>query len=267
MSKNEVKKADKNEIIDFDPAIFEEDAKENRNMGADDFLIPRLQVLQGLSPQVEKKRGAYIEGAEVGMMIDSVTNQLWDGDEGLICIPVFYARKYLEWLPERGGFVADHGLDQQIINSAVFDEKEKKDLLPNGNILAETCEHYIMIYNPTIGTATPIVATMAGSQVRVAKRWNSVMNQLMLPKPSNPEQVFNPAPFYCSYQLTTTIREKDKNIWFVFDFKRREEQDTILLKNGKDIYMAARDWKKQIEEGQVQAAPPAEDNQANEGAY
>ena len=43
----------------------------------DDITIPRVDVLQALSPQRKKTNAEYIEGAEEGMLFNTVTKQLY----------------------------------------------------------------------------------------------------------------------------------------------------------------------------------------------
>ena len=78
--------------------MFEADAdKGSQNMTQDDLALPFLKVLGQLSPEVNKRDGKYVEGAEPGMILNSVTNEVFDGTKGVQVLPVFYERKYVEW--------------------------------------------------------------------------------------------------------------------------------------------------------------------------
>ena len=44
-----------------------------------------------------------LKGAEPGMIINSVTNELYDGSKGINVLPVFYERKYIEWQDRGAG--------------------------------------------------------------------------------------------------------------------------------------------------------------------
>ena len=69
-----------------------------------DMAIPFLRILAQLSPQVNKRDGAYVEGAEAGMMFNTVANKVYDGEQGVTVIPCYYNRRYVEWAPrEKGG--------------------------------------------------------------------------------------------------------------------------------------------------------------------
>ena len=73
------------------------------NVTQDDLVIPRLKLVQALSPQVQKHDGSFIEGISVGDIFNTVSNEFWSGEEGITIIPVTYKRVFLEWGPERGG--------------------------------------------------------------------------------------------------------------------------------------------------------------------
>ena len=68
--------------------LFEADAgKGLGELGQDDLALPFLKILGQLSPEVNKRDGKYVEGAEPGMIYNSVTSELSDGTKGLNIIP------------------------------------------------------------------------------------------------------------------------------------------------------------------------------------
>ena len=74
--------------------LFEADAdKGSQNMTQEDLALPFLKVLGQLSPEVNKSDGKYVEGAEPGMILNTVTNEVFDGTKGIDVLPVFYERK------------------------------------------------------------------------------------------------------------------------------------------------------------------------------
>jgi hypothetical protein len=71
------------------------------NVTASDLIIPRLAILQDLSPQVKKTKPEYIEGAQVGDICDVGTSELFEPP--LIFLPVHYVKQWLEWAPRASG--------------------------------------------------------------------------------------------------------------------------------------------------------------------
>ena len=79
-------------------SMFEEDANTGLdNMGTEDMALPFLRILAQLSPEVNKRDAKYIEGAEAGMILNTVTKQVYDGEEGINIVPCYYKREYIEW--------------------------------------------------------------------------------------------------------------------------------------------------------------------------
>ena len=69
-----------------------------------------------LSPEVNKRDGKYVEGAEPGKIINTVTNELFDK---IRCnVPCHYKRQYIEWQDRgtsSGAPVAIHDADSDIM--------------------------------------------------------------------------------------------------------------------------------------------------------
>ena len=56
--------------------LFEADAQMGaQNISQEDLALPFLKILGQLSPEVNKRDGKYVEGAEPGKIINTVTNQ------------------------------------------------------------------------------------------------------------------------------------------------------------------------------------------------
>ena len=52
--------------------------KAAQNISQEDLALPFLKILGQLSPEVNKRDGKYVEGAEPGKIINTVTNALYD---------------------------------------------------------------------------------------------------------------------------------------------------------------------------------------------
>ena len=78
--------------------MFEDDAAKGLGaIGQEDLALPFLKILGQLSPEVNKRDGKYVEGAEPGMIFNSVSGELYDGVKGIDVIPAFYKLEYIEW--------------------------------------------------------------------------------------------------------------------------------------------------------------------------
>jgi len=159
--------------------IFEADANQGaENIKNEDLALPFLKVLGQLSPEVNKQDAKYVEGAESGMILNTVTNTLYDGKKGIEVLPVFYKRQYIEW-QERG---EGKGAPVNIYNAGddipkTKRDKSNKDRLSNGNYLENTANHYIVILGSSPATA---LISMKATQLKVSRKWNSFMLGLKL---------------------------------------------------------------------------------------
>lgn len=241
---------------------FEADAGLGQEqMTKDDFAIPRLNILQSLSPQVRKKEAAYIEGAEEGQIFDAISQRTRDGDEGLTIVPVSYRRTHIEWkLREQGGgFVADHGAEGAALLSKCKKDEKRRDILPSGNQLVATMEYFLMVLED--GGFSPYVLSLTSSQLKVGRRWNTMMNQLRVPR-SDGKGTFNPAMFYLSYSLQTVPESSASGDYF--NWKISPSKPVLEMDNGEEIYVACRDLRESIMSGAVRAANPSTDGDADE---
>jgi hypothetical protein len=124
---------------------FEDDANQGLgNLGHEDLALPFLKVLGQLSPEVNKRDGKYVQGAEAGMIFNTVTKELYDGEKGIDVIPCHYKLEYVEW-QERGegagAPVAIHSAASDIMSQTKRDASWK-DRLPNGNYIEKTASHF-----------------------------------------------------------------------------------------------------------------------------
>jgi hypothetical protein len=74
------------------------------NTSSDDYAMPFLNLLQTGSPEVGAEGPEKaIEGARPGMFVNSVTKELYDGQQGLIFVPCVTQQVYVEWKPRNAG--------------------------------------------------------------------------------------------------------------------------------------------------------------------
>lgn len=215
------------------------------NVHADDQAIPFLQLLQQLSPQCQKRGAGYVEGAEPGMIFNSVSGQV---AEELIVVPVAYQREIVEWRPREqgGGFVAKHPVDSPILAQATKNDRGQ-DILPSGNLLANTAYHYVLVVKED-GTWEQAVVSMASTQLKKSRKWNSMMTAIkMRRKDGTP---FTPPSFLFQYRLATELEQRDGNSWFGWAISPAGQVTDPVL------YSVAREYALAVGEGTVRAADP-----------
>ena len=222
--------------------MFEADANTGfGNMDTDDYALPFLRVLGQLSPECNKRDAKYVDGAEPGMIFNTVTKQLYDGEAGVNVIPCYYKREYVEWSDRGEGTsapVAIHSVDSGIIKEATRDASYK-DRLPNGNYLENTASYFVLIDD-----GTSALISMKSTQLKVSRSWNSMMNSIKL---KGKNGMFTPAMYSHVYNLKTVQQSNDKGTWFGWTVEK------VGPVQDKDLYEAAKSFASSVNKGDVTA--------------
>ena len=210
--------------------LFEADANQGaQNISQEDLALPFLKILGQLSPEVNKRDGKYVDGAEPGKIINTVTNQLYDSLE---VVPVFYKRQYIEWQDRgtsTGAPVAIHEADSDIISQTTRD-KSYKDRLPNGNYLDNTAQHFVLALGKTPQTA---LISMKGTQLKVSRKWNSMMMGI---KMQGKNGLFTPPTYSHIYNLKTVKMSNDKGNWIGWAYSKvGPVEDAAAYKMAKEF--------------------------------
>ena len=223
---------------------FEQDAGQGLGkLGQEDLALPFLKILGQLSPEVNKRDGKYVEGAEPGMIFNSVSGELYDGTIGISVIPCFYKLEYIEWKDRgegSGAPVQIHDSSSDIMSQTKTDANYK-DRLPNGNYIDKTASHFVMITNPTAATA---LISMKSTQLKISRKWNSMMAGI---KMKGKNGMFPPASFSHEYKLKTVQMSNDKGTWFGWEVQK------IGPVANAELYQQAKAFAESISVGNVKA--------------
>jgi len=196
----------------------------------EDLALPFLKILGQLSPEVNKRDGKYVKGAEPGMIFNSVTGELYDGAKGIQVVPCHYRLEYIEWRDRgegSGAPVAIHSSSSDVMTKTTRDASFK-DRLPNGNYVERTASHFVIVNGQTPSTA---LIAMKSTQLKISRKWNSMMAGIRL---KGKNGLFTPASFSHIYQLKTVQQSNDKGTWFGWEVSKiGPVQDTTLYQQAK----------------------------------
>ena len=199
------------------------------NVDSKSLALPFLKVLGQLSPQVTQGDSQFIEAARPGMIYNTVTNELYNGADGISVIPCFYKLEYIEWKDRDKGAVAPvnvYPADSDIMSKTTRGE-DGKDRLPNGNYVEETASHYVMVVEEDKSSTALI--TMKSTQRKKSKKWNSMMMSLRN-KRKDGKGFFRPAPFTQQYNLKTVLEKNNLGSWYGWEIEHTgqvESEETI----------------------------------------
>ena len=211
--------------------LFEADANKGLgNIGHDDLALPFLKILGQLSPEVNKRDAKYIKGAEPGMIFNSVTGELFDGEKGIQVVPCHYKLEYIEWQDRgegSGAPVAIHPSSSDILTKTKRDASYK-DRLPNGNYIEKTASHFVIVNSETPSTA---LIAMKSTQLKISRKWNSMVASIRM---KGKNGLFTPASYSHIYQLKTVQQSNDKGTWYGWEVSKvGAVQDASLYEQAK----------------------------------
>ena len=224
--------------------MFEDDAAKGLGaIGQEDLALPFLKILGQLSPEVNKRDGKYVEGAEPGMIFNSVSGELYDGVKGIDVIPCFYKLEYIEWKDRGEGLGAPVAIydSSSDIMSKTTPDANYKDRLPNGNYIEKTASHFVIVSGDSPSTA---LISMKSTQLKISRKWNSMMSGI---KMKGANGMFTPASFSHIYKLKTTQMSNDKGTWFGWEVSK------VGPVTDKGLYDQAKGFSDSISKGSVKA--------------
>lgn len=210
-----------------------------------DIIMPRVNILQDLSAQVKRNKAEYVEGAVPGLIFNAATRRV---SERLNVLPCLYVRHHIEWKPNRGGFVADHGEAGEALMAQTRRNADNYDVLPNGNLIVPTPTWYCLDLD---NGAQQIVIPMPRTQSKASRQWMSMATSERLRRVvDDPSTEFQPPLFFRSYSLGSFLREEEQNDWFVFTVERGQD---IFALNRPELMPLATKFRDMLVAGEIRA--------------
>jgi hypothetical protein len=188
------------------------------NVQAKDVLIPRLTILQALSPQLNKKKAEYIEGAEIGDFCNVATADIYK--ESVVVVPCHFATAYMEWTKNRGGLAGNYGDDASIIKNTVKNDKNE-NVLPNGNIIQEQAQWYCLLQDGA--TWSRVFFPLKATNLKHSRKWLTLCRAEVVQLPNN--ELWKPPLFWRSWKLNIVSDGNDQGDWYTF---RPEKGEPIM---------------------------------------
>ena len=226
----------------------------------DCFVIPRLKLLQKMSPECDPDNSAYVDGAKPGLFYLLTTGELFDSETGIAVVPAYFQRRFIELVPEDlgGGFRGAYLPSDPVVLGALNSRDEKgRFLLENGNYLRDTRIHYaILLHNDG---PQPVVITMASSQTKKSNAWNTKGRQPLI-FPDGTKNL-KPAVEYRVFRLTSVPESNDQYSWRGYKIAVERVIDPSDPKDVEAVVMA-RAFREQVRGGVAQVEHEEEQNKA-----
>jgi len=207
-----------------------------------DVSVPRIKLLQALSPECTKGEAVYMKDARAGDIL-LPDGTLIEGDSGFQFIPVAYKREGLVFGPNRGGFVANlgTGYDEVLVKCSAGPNGER--MTPEGNELVETATYFGFVLQD--GGPIPAVICMNKTQWRSAKKLNGLISQFR-EKLSN-GNIITPPIYWRVWKFTTDPTKNEKGNWFLYTTK--PDGNVVDLPNGRDLFETCKAFREEVMQG------------------
>lgn len=239
--KNEVAKVEneKNGMLattDQMPAWL--DPSSNRgseDVTVDDLTLPRLDVLQAISPQVKKSDPKYIEGAEQGTIFNTLSGELYGSS--ITIVPVVFRREFILWQDRKsgGGFRGAFPTEEQAERERQMQEN------PEAHEVVETHVHFVLLLRED-GRIEEAVLSMSKSKRKASRKLNSLVQ--MVPGDR----------FARAYQITAVEVDGPKGEYWSFDVNSLGYVNEEVWKRGRESYEAIHRGERAVDRTAEEAA-------------
>src|SRR5687768_6899489 len=228
------------------------------NVTSKDLIIPRLTILQGLSPQVTQGKPEFDPNAKVGDVYDVGLQERFPN--GVVFIPVLYSKAYLEWAPRNSGkgLQGIHN-DDRILDETEDDEKGRPTL-KNGNYIVETAQ----LYGINVTAAfRKCFLPMSSTQLKKARRLLTLATSEKLPRADG--SFFTPPLYYRSYRLTTVPESNNEGNWKGWKIERDKALNE--LPNWKEHLQDITQFRESLLKGEAKGDLSGIDGEASRPAH
>lgn len=241
MTKNVVAEAKTTAIADA--ALFEGLPTGLEYVKSSDLLIPRLTILQGLSPQVIPSKPEFIKGATVGDFCDVGVGQV---AKELVLVPVAFRKEFLRWAPRTSGkgLVNNYGSDDSILKQTTKDDRNRNIMNDgSGDYIAETYQFFCI--NLSMNNRLSFYP-LASTNLKKARGWLTLLTQEELVGKNGK---FLAPMFYRAWNVQSVPASNASGDWYAPKFS--PAQPIMELFPDGSLLKACVDFQKQINEGLV----------------
>ena len=140
----------------------------SEDVSMDDLTIPRIDIIQAISPQRKKTDPEYIEGADEGMMYNTVSKELYP--DSIVVVPVYFRKEYVIWKDRKkgGGF-------RGAFPTEVEAERARQQLEDGDDCeVVDTAQHFVLVLKDDGGIEEAVIS-MSKSKMKVNRQWNSMI--------------------------------------------------------------------------------------------
>lgn len=188
------------------------------NVESADLVVPRLEIVQAISPCRKKNDPAFIEGAEEGMMFNNVTRELYG--HSVILIPVYFKKEWVIWKDRKKGGGFRGAFESQVTAlDALSNLEDGADCE-----VQDTAQQFCLLVHPD-GKLEEIVVSMNKSKLKTSRKWNSLIRMTNLDS------------FARQYAISTSEEtNKNNDAYFNYAVATGQYVTDAQYKNARELY-------------------------------
>jgi hypothetical protein len=197
---------------------------------ANDITLPRIEVLQALSPQLKKNEAVYIEGSEQGMIFNTISGELY-GSSVVVC-PIMFQRQFILWQDRKlgGGFAGSFVTE---VDAEM--ERDSKDK-PDDYEVAEHHINYCLVLHEN-GEMDEAVLSWARTKLKASRRLNALVQM-------------NPGDRYSrAYRLRAVEASSPKGDYWTFDIQPMGYVPKPIFDRAASIFNAIKGGERKVDYG------------------
>ena len=127
-------------------------------------------------------------------------------------------------------------------------------MLPNGNILSDTAQFFVLLVHPTQGPQRCLI-TMTSTQLKKAKTWNTTLQNM---KAMGSKGMYTLPSFANVFRLRSVEERNDKGSWFGWSISHERFVD--YQKDEAYLFTMGRDFAVSVRAGDVKVKDESENN-------
>lgn len=205
------------------------------NEDPSDLLLPRIELLQGLSPAVQQGKG------KAGEIVNQISKQPLSTD---IIIPIAMHRKYIKWIPrDEGGGIEYQTNDRN-------DPRVKEDTKWGAHGEKPSCTAYMNFLVLLEGSTLPIVLSFAMTNYNTGKKLYTLC------KMTGKDMWMN------RYKLSSLSRTNKMGTWHVFEVDeagKTEEREFVIAEQLYHAFASRGDLNFEVDDGAQPKAQASKD--------
>ncbi len=223
------------------------------DMTAADLKVPLLFALQALNPQVLEGNPKRVPGAQPSMLMNSLTNRLYPGAEGVDIIPVKRTRTFFQYIPRTkgGGLVGRFDPTDPRVLKARKGHEFGKVPFDDETELVESVNVYALLVDRASGAIEHVIVPFQSSNIGVFQTMYTISSAQRVTDPNDGHTYV--LPLYAHvWRLTTAYASNKKGNWYKFALTPANgTMEASRLTRDDPRYVAAKEFLRLIDAGRV----------------